>query len=90
MVSDEEYEAALELELWCQRRLEEGKGSTDMFTLEENIEYTTLLMNYEKKSQTLVGMTSDHYGETPTSLRVKRIGRLISLLTKNILNKYCV
>jgi hypothetical protein len=84
-VSDEEYNAALALEVWSYQMINKGKHSSDDFTLEENIEYTTLLMEYERQSGTINSLPSS----TPDMIRMGRLIKLISLKNDNLLEKFC-
>lgn len=84
-VSDEEYNAALALEVWSYQMINKGKHSSDDFTLEENIEYITLLMAYEHHSGTINSLSD----ETPELIMLGRLQRLISLKNSNLLEKFC-
>lgn len=85
MVSDEEYNAALALEVFSYQMINKGRHSSDDFTLEENIQYTTLLMDYERQSGTIKSMAST----TPDMIRLSRLQKLIRLKSENLLEKFC-
>ena len=85
MVSDEEYNAALALEVFSYQMINKGRHSSDDFTLEENIQYTTLLMEYERQSGTINSMSST----TPDLIRLSRLYKLISLKSESLLEKFC-
>jgi len=85
MVSDQEYNAALALEVFSYQMINKGRHSSDDFTLEENIQYTTLLMDYEQQSETITRMGHS----APEVLRLERLQKLIRLLGCNLIDKYC-
>jgi hypothetical protein len=84
-VSDEEYNAALALDVWSYQMINKGKHSSDDFTLEENIEYITLLMAYEHQSGTINSLSD----KTPELIMLGRLIKLISLKNSNLLEKFC-
>ena len=87
MVSDEEYDAALELELWCNDKIELGVESTDDLSLSDQAQYLYLLTKWERYSLQHVGFKdpSDSYEKH----MAQRMSRIISLLSQNIILKYC-
>lgn len=88
MVSDQEYNAALALEVFSTQMINKGRHSSDDFTLEENIQYTTLLMDYESQSGTLI-RESARGSSDPDIIRISRLQKLINLMNESLLEKFC-
>jgi len=87
MVTDEEYDAALALEIWCQEKIEEGAYSIDTLPASEQIEYYNLVMDWERHSLSSIqfSYTDDSY----ELILLRRTATLIKLMARNIIDKYC-
>jgi len=83
VISDQEYNAALELETWCDQKISEGVNSEGDFSLQDKLMYYSLVINHEN-----FALSSLDWREREL-IRIERLRELIKLRAESIINKYC-